>query len=44
MLANYDKNKYERPSVTVDIVIFTVTENDLKVLLIKRKLPPFKNF
>ena len=39
----YDKNKYERPSVTVDIVIFTVMDKDLKVLLIKRKLPPFKD-
>lgn len=44
MYTDYDKNKYERPSVTVDIVIFTIIENDLKILLIKRKLPPFKNF
>ena len=28
---------YERPSVTVDVVIFTGRDNDLKVLLIKRK-------
>ncbi len=33
----YDPTKYERPSVTVDVVIFTVLDNDLKVLLIKRK-------
>lgn len=33
---------YPRPSVTVDLVIFTIAENDLKVLLIRRKLEPFK--
>lgn len=42
-LATYQAGKYERPSVTVDIVILTVFEQDLKVLLIKRKLPPFKD-
>jgi len=36
----YDPSKYERPSVTVDMVIFTVIEDDLKVLLIRRKHPP----
>ena len=30
------------PSVTVDLVIFTIAENDLKVLLIRRKQEPFK--
>lgn len=34
---------YPRPSVTVDLVIFTIAENDLKVLLIRRGLEPFKN-
>ncbi|MEW5820552.1 MAG: NUDIX domain-containing protein [Cyanobacteriota bacterium] len=33
----------EKPSVTVDIVIFTIQDNDLQVLLIKRKTPPFKD-
>lgn len=32
----------DRPSVTVDIIIFTVDSKDLKVLLIKRKIAPFK--
>jgi 8-oxo-dGTP diphosphatase len=32
----------ERPSVTVDLVIFTVVDSDLKVLLIKRSEHPFK--
>ncbi len=43
-IKDYDPSKYERPSVTVDIVIFTIRDNDLKVLLIKRKLPPYQNF
>lgn len=37
----YEPAKYERPSVTVDVVIFSLVEEDLKVLLVKRKLPPF---
>lgn len=39
-LANYNPADYERPSVTVDIVIFTVRDNALKVLLVKRRLAP----
>jgi 8-oxo-dGTP diphosphatase len=33
----------EKPLVTVDIVIFTIKNNDLKVLLVKRGVEPFKN-
>src|SRR5438477_11838962 len=33
---------YPRPSVTVDLVIFTIAANDLKVLLIRRDVEPFK--
>lgn len=32
----------ERPSVTVDIILFSVIDDDLKVLLIKRRDPPFQ--
>lgn len=32
---------YETPLVTVDIVLFTVIQNRLKVLLIQRRQPPF---
>ncbi len=32
---------YPRPMVTVDVVMFTIRENRLDVLLIKRNLPPF---
>lgn len=34
--------EYPKPSVTVDILLFTVVENDLKILLIKRNIAPFK--
>lgn len=37
------QNKYEKPSVTVDTVIFTIKDDDLKVLLVKRKITPFKD-
>lgn len=35
-------DKYEKPSVTVDMLVFTVDEQALKLLLIKRKNDPFK--
>ncbi len=37
------KKDYPRPSVTVDLVIFTIAEQDLRVLLIRRKQDPFKD-
>jgi 8-oxo-dGTP diphosphatase len=43
-LKEYDIAKFERPSVTVDLVIFTVIDNELKVLLIKRGMPPFEGY
>ena len=39
---NYDPTKYERPSVTVDVVIFSILDEQLKVLLIKRKAWPYE--
>ncbi len=33
---------FEQPSVTTDLVIFTIKENSLKVLLVKRGIEPFK--
>jgi 8-oxo-dGTP diphosphatase len=41
-LKRYDPDAFERPSVTVDLVIFTVIDSDLKVLLIERGAHPFK--
>ena len=39
MSYNYE---YARPAVTVDIVVFTVQDDDLKVLLIQRAQSPFQ--
>ena len=39
---SYDPAQYERPSVTVDVVIFTLQERELHVLLVKRKHWPFE--
>jgi 8-oxo-dGTP diphosphatase len=37
----YDPTRYERPSVTVDVVIFSLMDDELKVLLVRRKQWPF---
>jgi 8-oxo-dGTP diphosphatase len=42
--SGYDPSDYERPSVTVDVVIFTLVEQDLQVLLIRRKRSPFAGY
>jgi 8-oxo-dGTP diphosphatase len=42
-LSNYDDSKYKKPSVTVDIAVCTLINDDLKLLLIKRKYPPCKD-
>ena len=36
--------QYEQPAVTVDLVIFTVNEEHLKILLVKRAEDPFAGF
>lgn len=35
--------RYEKPLVTVDIVIFTIRDGELKALLVKRNVEPFKD-
>lgn len=40
---NYDPNEFDRPSVTVDVVIFSLVKDELQVLLIKRQAAPFAN-
>ncbi|WP_342597018.1 NUDIX domain-containing protein [Cyanobacterium aponinum UTEX 3222] len=40
---NYDPSKFDRPSTSVDTVIFTVFDLALQVLLVKRGEYPFKN-
>lgn len=42
-LENYDAAAYDRPSATVDTVIFTVIDDALHVLLVKRNEHPFKD-
>ena len=41
-LQNYNSSRYEKPSFTVDLVIFTVRDEQLHVLLVKRAEHPFK--
>ncbi|GAB4110943.1 MAG: NUDIX domain-containing protein [Roseiflexaceae bacterium] len=40
MAETYDPSRYDRPSVTVDVVIFTLLEKKLHVLLVKRRRWP----
>lgn len=35
------RTRHHYPAVSVDVIIFTLRENDLQVLLIQRKNPPF---
>lgn len=39
-LQAYDSTEYPKPSVTVDLVVCTVIDTDLKLLLIRRANPP----
>ncbi len=41
-LAQYDRDRYAKPAVMVDVVIFTVRDERLKVLLVKRGEHPFR--
>lgn len=44
-VSEYRPGDYDRPSVTTDILIFTVDiKEGLQLLLIKRKNPPFRDF
>ncbi len=42
-LKNYDPESFSKPSVTVDIAVCSFFEDQLKVLLINRKFPPFRD-
>ncbi len=39
---HYDPSKYERPSVTVDVVMMSIRQSDLQVLLVKRRSWPYE--
>jgi len=41
-LGSYDPNKYARPCIAADAVVFTYAEGRLQVLLIRRKNHPFR--
>jgi 8-oxo-dGTP diphosphatase len=41
-LLHFEEEGYPRPAVMVDIVIFTVDQEVLKVLLVRRGIPPFQ--
>lgn len=43
-LAEYNPKDYPRPSVTVDIVLFSIKENSIKILLIKRGGHPYLDY
>lgn len=38
----YDVSRFERPSVTVDVVLFSIDDGMLRTLLVKRQDPPFQ--
>jgi 8-oxo-dGTP diphosphatase len=40
----YDLKSYDKPSVTVDVLVFTITGDELKVLLVKRGSWPYENY
>ena len=40
---NTKSKRYEQPGVTVDLAIFTVNENRLKAMLVKRAEAPFRD-
>lgn len=41
-LNNYDSSAYEKPSITVDLLVFTIEDEELKIVMIKRKNLPYK--
>lgn len=34
--------RYQHPAITVDVVLFTILDNDLKVLLVQRRIEPYQ--
>ena len=40
-LKNYNKDDFEKPSVAVDLLVFTIENDRLKIVLIERAEPPF---
>lgn len=42
--STYDPASFDRPSVTVDVVLFAFRDNDLHVLLVRRKKWPYQDY
>lgn len=42
MVNGYDASKYDKPSVAVDVLLFTIEDGQLNVLLVRRNEEPFK--
>ncbi len=42
-LVSYDASHYQRPSVTADVVLFTLRNQELQVLLVRRARWPFQD-
>jgi len=42
-IKGYDPSKYEKLSVAVDLLVFTIDDDRLKVLMIEREEEPYKN-
>ena len=42
-MKKYDSSKYEKLSVAVDLLVFTIEDDTLKVLMVKRSEDPFAN-
>ncbi len=42
-LEKYNPGAFERPSVAVDLLVFTMEEDRLKIVLVERKEHPFQN-
>ena len=40
---HYDPHKYERPSVTVDVIMMSLRQRDLQVMLVKRRSWPYED-
>lgn len=42
-LESYNPKDYDRPSIAVDLLIFTIEDERLKIVLVEREEHPFKN-
>ena len=40
-LEKYDPSSFERPSITADVLVFTVRESTLQILMVRRDEHPF---